>query len=113
MNGTILVYDIANRTSYNKLEYWLNELKENCDEATEIILLGNKNDLTEEREVSEEEGKEFAQANNLFFMEVSAKTNSDQCVNKAFNVLFAQILKHMDGDKGKQNRESTFAKENF
>ena len=32
MNGAILVYDTANRTSFNKLEYWLNELRENCDE---------------------------------------------------------------------------------
>ena len=45
MNGAILVYDISARSSFNKLEYWLKELKENCDEATEIILLGNKNDL--------------------------------------------------------------------
>lgn len=60
MNGAILVYDTANRTSFNKLEYWLTELKDNSDEQTEIILLGNKNDLVEEKEVSTEEGNEFA-----------------------------------------------------
>lgn len=34
MNGAILVYDIANRQSFLKLEYWLNELRDNCDETT-------------------------------------------------------------------------------
>ena len=51
--------------------------------------MGNKNDLVREKEVSTEEGSEFAKANNLYFMEVSAKTNSEDCVVKAFNILFS------------------------
>ena len=34
------------------------------------------------------EGKNWAKDNNLYFMEISAKTNQENCVNKAFDVLF-------------------------
>jgi len=39
-----------------------------------ILLIGNKNDLKMEREVSTEEGIEFAEKHNLIFFETSAKT---------------------------------------
>ena len=43
-----------------------------------IMLIGNKSDLDQRRQVSTEEGERFAKENNLIFMETSAKT--------AFNV---------------------------
>ena len=95
-DGAVLVYDIANRKSFEKLSFWVKEIKENSPEDIKIILLGNKKDLKKEREIPIMEGKNWAKDHNLYFMEISAKTNSEQCVNKAFDVLFKQILSDMD-----------------
>ena len=44
-DGAVLVYDIANWKSFEKLTFWLNEIKENSPEDIKIVLLGNKKDL--------------------------------------------------------------------
>lgn len=98
-NGAILVYDLTNKESFLKLEYYVQELRSSSPEDVKIILLGNKKDLTLEREVSEEEGREWAQRQGFFFMEVSAKTSEN--VNKGFDELIETILKTMDEGKTK------------
>lgn len=72
-----MVYDITDKSSFEKLNFWLEEIKNSAPKDIRFILLGNKDDLIEERVVSKEEGVDWAKANNLYFMEVSAKTNSD------------------------------------
>ena len=44
-DGAVLVYDISNRKSFEKLSFWIKEIKENSPEDIKIILLGNKKDL--------------------------------------------------------------------
>lgn len=48
-DGAVLVYDISNKKSFEKLNFWLKEIKENSPEDIKIILLGNKKDLKKER----------------------------------------------------------------
>ena len=70
----ILVYSVCSRESFNNLENWISQLKKHSLPGSKIILLGNKCDNEENREVSYEEGKEVCEKNGLeFFMEVSAK----------------------------------------
>ena len=70
----ILVYSVCSRESFNNLENWITQLKKYALPGSKIILIGNKTDDEENREVSYEEGKEICEKNNLeFFMEVSAK----------------------------------------
>ena len=74
-NGVLLIYDVTNRKSFERIEDWITELKENNKiEELFIILVGNKIDLEEKREISKEEGDRFALDNNIKFSEVSAKT---------------------------------------
>jgi len=75
-NGVLLCFDITNRKTFEKLNFWINELKEklNLDELF-IILIGNKIDKENEREISIEESKKFAKENNILYFEISAKTN--------------------------------------
>ena len=80
--GALLVYDVTKRTSFDNLVRWLEEMKENGYSKMQIILVGNKVDLEQEREVSFEEGSHFAQKNGLMFFETSAKTALN--VEKAF-----------------------------
>jgi len=74
----ILVYSVCSRDSFNNLENWISQLKKHSLPGSKIVLLGNKCDDEEHREVSYEEGKEVCDKNNLeFFMEVSAKKGFD------------------------------------
>ena len=84
-NGVLLVFDITNRDSFNKIDFWLKDLKENADNIDNlfIYLIGNKIDLEDKRQVSFEEAKEFASKKNMPYIEVSAKTG--QNIKKLFD----------------------------
>ena len=74
-NGVLLVYDICNRKSFERVEFWMNELKENNQiESLYTILVANKIDLENKRVVTREEGEKYAEDNNISYFEVSAKT---------------------------------------
>ena len=73
----IVVYDIANKKSFENVSSWIEEVKDNSLKVITIILVGNKIDLIKEREDSTEEGKEFADKNNITFFETSAKTGKN------------------------------------
>jgi len=89
--GALLVYSITNRVSFHNSETWLDELKTHADPGIIIMLVGNKCDLSNLREVPETEAKSFAQKNKLAFIETSAK--EDNCVGQAFERLLLDIYK--------------------
>ena len=64
-------------------------MKTNSDENLSIVLLGNKSDLVDKREVTTEEGKEKAEKNKFAFIETSALNGYN--IDKAFNELIEQI----------------------
>lgn len=72
--GALLVYDVTRRETFDHLQSWLEDCSENSNMNLTILLIGNKCDMVEKREVSEEEGRAFAAKNNLMFIETSAKT---------------------------------------
>lgn len=81
-SGALLVYDVTRRETFIHLQSWLEDAKANANTALVIMLIGNKCDLDNKRQVSREEGEVFAQRNGLVFMETSAKTA--QNVDDAF-----------------------------
>ena len=58
--GAFIVFDIANRSTYDSIEVWIERLFKVCDENLIIVLVGNKIDIKNERKVSEKEAKEKA-----------------------------------------------------
>ena len=102
-NGILLIYDISKRITFEKLQFWLDDLKENADiDNLFIYLVGNKNDKKEEREVTFEEGNKFAKEKNLPFIEVSAKTGEN--INQLFDdMIKGTILKIVNFDKKYNN----------
>ena len=87
----ILVYDVTNRETLIKLEYWLNDMKENCEEENVLyICVGNKIDLP--RVVTHEEGMEFAQKHQLLYTETSALTCEG--VEDLFKELMMQAIEN-------------------
>ncbi len=71
----MLVYDITKAKSFDNCAKWLEEIKQYGYEKMLIILIGNKSDLQDSREVPVEEGKAFAKKNDLIFFETSAMTS--------------------------------------
>ena len=88
-NGVLLTFDISNKNSFEKLNYWIQDLKENADNINDlfICLIGNKIDKEDKREVSIEEANKFAQENNIPYFEVSAKTG------EGIKNLFDEVIK--------------------
>ena len=82
----LLVYAINSKQSFEKVKnYYVKEIKENCKMNVKVILLGNKADLKDQRQVSNEEGRDLALENGYMFMESSCKDNLN--VYDAFTTL--------------------------
>ena len=73
-NIILLVYDIASKDSFDHLPDWIHDLSNVKFDEVIFALVGNKNDLEEQRQVSKDEGLKFAEENNYIFEEISAKT---------------------------------------
>ena len=71
--GALLVYDITRRETFNHVTKWLDDVRTNSTKNVTVILIGNKKDLEDKRQVSYEEGEAFAKENGLMFLETSAK----------------------------------------
>ena len=74
---SFLVYDISNRASFQNIQIWIDDCKKQTSETVLLVLIGNKEDLENKREVSYEEGESFAQKNGMLFFETSAKTGKN------------------------------------
>ena len=75
--AVILVYDIARIDSFNEVKnYWYNQIKENTNNDVIIAVAANKSDLYEKRQVSDEDGEEFAKSIGAIFESTSAKNDS-------------------------------------
>ena len=82
-DGVILVFDITNKETFDLLETWLNELKDTNKSDVSKVLIGNKCDLVNERQVDAEEAKSLAEKINCNYYEASAKTG--QNINEALD----------------------------
>ena len=103
-NGVLLVYDITKRYTFEKLDFWLEDLKTNSDDINNIFifLIGNKCDQEEKREVSYEEANEFAKKKAFPYIEVSAKTGKN--VKKLFDeTLKGSMIKFKNKNKNEDN----------
>ena len=97
--GFILAYDINNKESFEKVQYWIEEIKSNAEEKIKCILIGTKCDL-DKREVSEEEGQNLGEQYGYKFLETSAKDNIN--INETFETLVSEILDNFQ-ENGRQS----------
>ena len=92
-----VVYDITNRNSFNSIQSWIDDCVKQSPKSILFILIGNKNDLNESREVQYEEGVEFAKKRNMIFLETSAKTGNN--ISTIFDKSIRQIDKNILDNK--------------
>jgi len=100
--GAFIVFDLTKKSSFNELKTWINELKTHGNDDTVIIILGNKSDLTTEREISEDVIKNEIKDKYKYF-EVSAKTGNN--VSLAFDEMKKLIMQKIK--KNEQNESNT------
>ena len=109
-HGILLLYDITDKDSFKNLNNWLIEIERNASKNVLRILIGNKCDLEDKREISFNQGKEFADTYGLKFIETSAKKNLN--VNEAFETLGRELMNASEDKKivkQKQNKKISVA----
>lgn len=72
--GAFLVFDLTNHDSFEHINRWLTDVKDVARDDVVTILIGNKADLSDKRDVTREEAEAFAQMNKMAYFETSAKT---------------------------------------
>lgn len=92
--GIMLVYDVTNEKSFENIKNWIRNIEENASADVEKMLLGNKCELTNKRQVSKERGESLAIEYGIKFMETSAKSSIN--VEEAFFTLARDIKAKME-----------------
>ena len=89
VQGVLIIYDITNENSFQNLKSWVSTIKEECGHM-EMLLIGNKSDLEEQRKVKKDEAIAFAQEEKIEYMETSSKTGEN--IHKAIGFICEKIL---------------------
>jgi len=96
-NGILLMYSISDKASFNNIENWMTNIKENSGNKNAIVLIATKCDLNDERVVSKESGEALAKQFGINFYETSSKSNIN--IKEAFFDIAGQIIEKNKGKK--------------
>ena len=94
-NVAFIVFDLTSHESFDALPLWIENYYKNGPDQKNIILIGNKKDLVEERKVTEEEAKIFSETNNMMYFETSAKEGDN--IDYVFNYAAEKLLEFYGG----------------
>ena len=100
--GAFIVYDITKKESFKNVDKWIKDLKEFGDEDVTILIVGNKCDLEDEREVSIEEVKKKAELFDIGYCETSALKAKN--IDYAFQTLIKLVAEKMENKKNGENK---------
>ena len=108
--GVMVVYDITKVESFDNLKFWINSIKQNMENKNiiiPVIIIGNKVDMEDMREISNENAENFAKENNYKYFETSAKTGEG--IDNAVRELVNQVLNHNNNnlDEQKESRKNS------
>lgn len=87
----MIVYSCADRDSFERVRFWANEVETNAPKNVARVIVCNKIDLTDQRVVSAEEGKQLANELGIEYFEISAKTNVG--INEPFQSVVESAVK--------------------
>ena len=92
--GALLVFDISKKMTFDNLDRWLNEVRAFTKPEVCIILVGNKSDLADMREVLKEDAIKYAAQQKILYFETSALASTN--VEKVFEELLVGIARSTD-----------------
>ena len=95
-NGAVLMYDITQKHTFDTVSNWCDQIWEYRQKDFPVILLGNKCDLEDERQVQREEGEQIANEKGINFLETSNKNGIN--IKESVKVLVDMILKKKNSD---------------
>ncbi len=95
--GAFIVYDITNRLTFESVDKWIQDLNLNSDKNITLLLIGNKKDLADKRDVTTEEGEEKAKSFGLAFLETSALTGEN--IDKVFDNMLKEVYTKLTIEK--------------
>jgi len=100
--AAVLVFDLSDRRSFDRVRHWDRELKAKANLSLWVVLVGNKCDLSDKRQVSFEEAKDLADELGILYIEASAKDSTN--VKEAFELLVALSVEKMSFRLRRQGR---------
>ena len=100
-HGAIIVFDLTRKDSFDGVQKWIDELEE-FGSNIPILIVGNKSDLINEREVNEDVIENFVK-NKYLYYDVSAKNGSN--VSLAFDKIRKEIIEDIKRNEKKEENE--------
>ena len=94
VQAALIVYDITNEETFNNLKTWVRSIKEECGKQIQMLIIGNKNDLNEERVVDKNIAMEYAKEEKIDYLETSSKTGDN--IQKAITLLCEKVLENTE-----------------
>ncbi|KAF8354943.1 rab-37 [Pristionchus pacificus] len=101
-DALLLVFDVANRLSFENIRNWLGQIKDFAKDNVMVTLIGNKCDLAPQRKVTIKEAQELAQFYQIPYLETSAKTG--QRINEAFILTARRLMQQSMGTKADKSQ---------
>tara|TARA_B100001250_G_C19691238_1_gene740380 strand:+ start:471 stop:1064 length:594 start_codon:yes stop_codon:yes gene_type:complete len=92
--AAMVVYDITSELSFEKAKEWVNELQQSANENMIISLVGNKTDIEYLRKVEKDKAIEYANQNDLVFLETSAKSGDN--ITETFNRIADRLPREIE-----------------
>ena len=89
--GAFIVYDITRKNSFESVEKWVSDVTAVADKKITVVLIGNKCDLEDQRQVTKEQGEEKSSKLEIAFLETSAFSGEN--LEKAFEMMMNEIYK--------------------
>ena len=87
--GAFIVYDITRKQSFESVERWVTDVTSVADKKISIVLIGNKSDLEDQRQVTKEQGEDKANKLQVAFLETSAFSGEN--LEKAFQMMIKEV----------------------
>ena len=94
VQGVLIVYDITNENSFSSLKSWVKTIKDECGKQMQMVIVGNKSDLEENRVIDKTIASEFAKEEKIDYIETSCKTGEN--IQKSISLLCEKVLENTE-----------------
>ena len=95
-DAAFVVFDLSAKSSFKAVSEWIENYYKykNPDSEKNVVLIGNKVDLVDKREVTQEEAENYVKDNNIFYFETSAKEGKN--IEECFNFMAEKLLEQYE-----------------